>query len=73
VRAVEVEVICSNADEHRHRVETRRSDIDGLELPTWQAVVERHYESWDRRHIVIDTAVKGVEENVADLVAHLAR
>jgi predicted kinase len=72
VRAVEVEVICSNADEHRHRVETRRSDIDGLRLPTWQAVVERHYESWERQHIVIDTAAKGVDESVADLVAHLA-
>lgn len=54
VRAVEVEVICSDAVEHRRRVETRTTDIMDLQLPTWQAVVDRHYENWDREHIVVD-------------------
>ena len=68
VRAVEVEVICSDAVEHRRRVETRTADIEGHQLPTWQAVVERHYESWDRarrgRHGSAD-----VDEQVSILVA----
>jgi hypothetical protein len=40
-------------------------------LPTWQAVVDRHYESWDRPHIVVDTARLGVDEQVAALAARL--
>ena len=34
-RVVEVEVICSDFDEHRRRAEMRISDIPGLQLPTW--------------------------------------
>jgi predicted kinase len=70
-RVAEVEVICSDVDEHRRRVETRRSDIDGLKLPTWQAVMDRHYESWDRPRIVADTALRGVDEQVIDLIGQL--
>ena len=73
VRAVEVEVICSDAAEHRRRVETRVADIEGLQQPSWQAVIERHYESWDRPHIVVDTARLNVEEQVQDLMKSLSR
>jgi len=68
VEMVEVEVICSNIAEHRDRVEGRRSDIDGLKLPSWQNVMNREYESWHRPHIVIDTASKPVEDTVAELL-----
>ena len=34
VRAAEVEVICSDPQQHRQRVETRPADITGLRLPT---------------------------------------
>jgi predicted kinase len=73
VRAVEVEVevICSDPVGHRRRVETRTADIEGHQLPTWQAVVERHYESWDRPHVVVDTALLGVDEQVTALLDHL--
>jgi predicted kinase len=54
--AVEVEIVCSDAVEHRRRVETRASDIPGLKLPTWQDVQERDYLPWDRKPIIIDTA-----------------
>jgi predicted kinase len=33
-RAIEVEVICSDLQQHRERVETRTSDISGMKLPT---------------------------------------
>jgi predicted kinase len=64
VRAVEVEVTCSDLDEHRRRVETRTTDIPGLKLPTWEEVVGREYHPWDREHLVIDTAGRTMEQNV---------
>jgi predicted kinase len=70
-KVAEVEVICSDAVEHRRRVETRWSDIEELKLPAWQDVVDREYENWDRPHIVIDTASKTVRETVAELLARL--
>jgi predicted kinase len=41
VSAIEIEVTCSDANEHRHRVERRTTDVSGLRLPTWQEVVSR--------------------------------
>jgi predicted kinase len=66
-RAVEVEVICSNPQVHRQRVETRSVDIRGLKLPTWEKVISREYEPWERDHIVIDTAARTVGESVEEL------
>jgi predicted kinase len=53
---LEVEIICSDAAEHRRRVETRASDIPGLDLPDWAATQARLYEPWDRAPLVIDSA-----------------
>ncbi|MGA2236451.1 MAG: AAA family ATPase [Terriglobales bacterium] len=52
VSAVEVEVVCSDPEQHKRRVETRASDVEGLRPPTWQEVVSREYEPWERPHIV---------------------
>jgi|GEM_PF-311181 len=65
-RAIEVEVTCSDPVQHRHRVETRIADICGLRLPTWQEVVSREYQPWDREHTVIDTTSQSVAENVRE-------
>jgi predicted kinase len=64
VSAMEIEITCSDATEHRQRVETRVSDIAGLRPPTWQEVVSRDYESWNRERLVIDTAGQSVDQNV---------
>jgi predicted kinase len=64
VRAIEIEVKCSDVNEHRRRVETRTTDILGLKLPTWEEVVGREYHPWDHEHLVIDTAVRTVGQNV---------
>jgi predicted kinase len=64
VSAVEVEVICSDPNEHRRRVETRATEISGLRLPTWEEVTSRQYHPWDREHFVIDTAARTVEQSV---------
>lgn len=55
-RALEVEIVCSDAGEHRRRVEARAADIRGHRLPTWQEVIDRDYRAWDRQRLVIDTA-----------------
>ena len=68
VSIVEVEVTCSDAAEHRRRVEGRGSDFPGWTL-TWQEVVDRDYRPWDRERIVIDTAAAGMEEGVRTVLA----
>jgi hypothetical protein len=65
----EVEVICSDQDVHRHRVETRKTNIPGLTLPTWDQVTSREYHPWHRDHIILDTAHKNVFECVHELIA----
>jgi predicted kinase len=64
VRAIEVEIICSDVQGHRKRVETRTTDIPGLRLPAWEDVVSREYDPWDREHLVLDTALQTVDQNV---------
>jgi predicted kinase len=73
VSAIEIEITCSDATKHRQRVEKRVSDIAGLRLPTWQEVVSRDYESWNRERLVIDTAEQSIDENVRLLQRALAR
>jgi hypothetical protein len=59
---IEVETICSDREEHRRRVETRDSEVPGLILPDWPAVIGRDYEPWDRDHLTIDTAGHSIED-----------
>jgi predicted kinase len=68
---VEIEIVCSDSNEHRSRVESRTSDIDGLQLPTWQAVVDRDYEAWTTDPIVIDTAGRSLDQSFAELLQAL--
>jgi predicted kinase len=64
VRAVEIEVRCSDAAEHRTRVEERG-------WPAWQAVVDREYESWGDGVISIETARRSIAECLAELRARM--
>ncbi|MCV4230548.1 AAA family ATPase [Virgibacillus sp. LDC1] len=68
---VEIEVICSDDNEHRHRIETRAADIPGFVLPTWEQVRNREYDVWDQDRIVIDTAHQTVEESLNTLFKQL--
>jgi predicted kinase len=68
---VEIEIICSDRNEHRRRVETRASDVPGLVKPSWAEVIARDYEDWGPSPIVIDTAEQGVDEAVAELMSKL--
>jgi predicted kinase len=70
-RLVEIEVVCSDVALHRHRVESRTSDIDRLKLPTWKEVLDRHYEPWDRAHLVLDTANKSVDHLLKEVETYV--
>lgn len=70
-RLLEVEVRCSDAREHRRRVEERPGDIPGLRLPAWDDVAAREYHAWDREPLVLDTATLGVDECVRRVCAAL--
>jgi|SRR5579863_3981673 len=66
-RALEIEVVCSDPNEHRRRVEHRTSDIPGLRLPTWDEVVSREYHKWEREHLVINTASCTIKQAVGTI------
>lgn len=69
---VEIEVICSDSVEHRRRVELRTADISGHKLPSWQDVLNRPYDPWTRKRIVIDTAALSIMQAVDDVIEHLS-
>jgi predicted kinase len=67
VRALDVEIVCSDAREHRRRVESRSPDIVGHRLPTWDDVTGRDYHEWNGERLVIDTARLSVGQAVREI------
>jgi predicted kinase len=68
---VEVEVVCSDKSEHRRRVESRKTDIAGHILPTWDEVQRREYEPWESDCLVIDSAVVSAEDAASKILAFI--
>ena len=68
-RVIEVEIVCSNVEEHKRRVEARTPDLKGHRLPTWSDVLRRDYRSWDRERLILDTAQNDVRECVRTIEA----
>ncbi|SFT39895.1 Predicted kinase [Pseudovibrio denitrificans] len=68
VKAMNIEVICSDEAEHKTRVENRPNDISAMTLPTWDAVKRRRYEPWKKHRLVIDTFEKPVDDSVDEIV-----
>ena len=69
---VNIEVSCSNLEEHQKRAENRINEVHKLKLPTWQEIQNREYHVWNDDVILIDTANKTIEESFADLVRRIA-
>ena len=67
-----IEVVCSDADVHRHRLTTRVRDIAGFREPTWDEVMARRdeWEEWTEDRLVLDT-LDPMSDNVARAVAYL--
>jgi predicted kinase len=70
-RVLEVEIVCTDRDEHRRRVETRTGDMEGLVLPSWAEVKGRDYEPWSA-DLVIDTAVTSMDAATGTIVKRLS-
>jgi predicted kinase len=66
---VNIEVVCSDSQEHRRRVESRRSTVPGLKLPTWDEVTRREYDRWTVDRVIVDTFNRSEEECLRDLLA----
>ncbi|NIJ39983.1 putative kinase [Parvibaculum indicum] len=69
--AIDVEIVCADKDEHRARVESRVSDIEGLEQPDWRKVQAREYHDWHIERIAIDTAGRSPESCVDELMRRI--
>lgn len=72
VAHIDVEVRCPDEAEHRRRVEARLAQGDRSH-PSWEAVLARVYEPWDRDRVVVDTSRLGVDEAVEVVAAAVAR
>ena len=49
-----IEVVCSDREAHRRRVESRPAPTPPLPPPTWDEVVQREYEPWGEPTLVVD-------------------
>ncbi len=65
---VNIEVTCSDKEEHRKRVENRKTDIPNLVLPTWKEVLNRDYQEWEMERTQIDTAGRSVADCMNELM-----
>ena len=70
-RYLNIEVICSDTQEHRRRVETRTSTVPGLQMPTWHEVQSREYHDWTVGRIVLDTSGRLEAECIEELLTKL--
>ena len=64
---LEIEIICTDIAEHKHRIETRQTSIEGLQLPTWEQVQKREYHPWNTDRILIDTAGESADNSLLKL------
>ena len=66
-RYINIEVLCSDTQEHQHRVETRENEVKNLQLPDWEEVQNREFDAWEEKRIVIDTAQKNIDTSWKEL------
>ena len=71
VQLINIEVVCSDKNEHRRRVEARSSKIDGLALPDWEKVIRREYEQWNEPVLRIDSSLLSVEAALDKILTRL--
>jgi predicted kinase len=69
VACLEVEIVCSDRELHRWRVEARKPNIDGHAPTTWADVLARDYQPWTTERLVIDTAKLDARQSAALIVS----
>jgi len=66
-----IEVVCSDTDEHRRRVEGRGPEMPGHGVPTWEQVIRRRWDPFVEERLVVDNT-GALDDAVDTVVAHLA-
>ena len=69
-RLVQVHLVCSDAAEHRRRVQERVADLDGHVLPNWEAVQGWEFEAWDGNVLRLETAKISPAKLVDEVIRH---
>lgn len=68
-----IEVVCSDREEHRQRIENRISEVENLKLPTWHEIKNREFHPWKSDRISVDTAHTSIEESQQELDEKVCR
>ena len=71
-RLVGIQLVCSDAAEHRRRIESRAADIPGHVLPDWTAVTRTVFEARDYNHLLLETAGTSPADLVDRCAAYVA-
>jgi len=66
-----IEVICSDQEDHRTRVESRAPEMPGHGVPTWDQVQHRPWEPFAEQRLVVDN-VGDPAQQVAGIIQWLA-
>ncbi len=66
-----IELVCTDASEHRRRVERRAAPTPPLPVPTWEEVQQREYLPWDEPVLRLDTT-RPREELLSKGLSYLA-
>jgi len=70
-KILEIEIICSNKDIHKQRIENRTPDIQNHNLPNWSEVMDLKYSKWTRNPLVIDTSQYEPDECIQIIESNL--
>jgi len=65
---VNIEIECSDKEEHRNRIETRESDIKNHVYPDWNETINREYEIPNHPYVRVDTAGKTIDQSFTELL-----
>jgi predicted kinase len=68
---INIEICCSDKNEHKARLEDRNSPVEGLNMPSWESVKVRVFHSWKTSVVTIDTAGESSEQSIQKLVEML--
>lgn len=66
-----VQLVCSDADEHRRRVTGRRADIEGHVLPTWEQVLATRFDPPAPGVLSVDTGACDAGSAVEQIIRRL--
>ena len=68
---VKIEIVCSDKIEHKSREESRKSDLHGHILPTWDDVLRREYEPLQSDCFFIDSALVSAKDAASKILVSI--